>query len=64
MKGSVRLCKPFLKTVEDCEFRMGYHKLFLEKFKLKANSFDGLFVEGGKVLNSRFERSTPDQRPN
>lgn len=59
MKGSIRLCKPFLKSVENCEFRMGFHRNFLEKFDLSHEAFDKKFLEGSLATETRFNRNTP-----
>lgn len=64
LKGTVRLCKPFLKTVEDCEFRMGHHRAFIEKFNLKADNFEKLFIEGGGAIETRFARKNLQKKTN
>jgi hypothetical protein len=56
MKASTRICRPFIKAVDDCEIRKGLHKRFIEHFGLNSDAYEKNFVEGGASIKTRFER--------
>lgn len=61
MKASTRLCKPFVKAVDDCEIRKGLHKSFIEHFGLNPTAYEKNFVDGGASIKTRFERKQEEQ---